>query len=351
MKIKKNKFIFLLLFIINLVITIFATYILPEKYFLDVKTITLPEFNMKGFIGSYPFIQRFYELTLLKYLPLPIIGFIQFSTTSFLIYKIGIPNKFEILNLKNISIYVALTLSAIFLAVPSKEFVTFLMFSSIPFIYMSKREHKILISFILIFFFSIFRSYFMLIPVIAVGIYLVSFIKLKNKGLSTIAYGLLIVIFLSFSYGIVNGVFLSQTTREDYVSIYTKMYNVNSAIVSPIPQDTWYGEAFGIIYGFISVNFPIFEGIKHIFSPQILGFVIWQIIVFYILLKLFSKCINDRKQHYYELWTIIILFSYFMVQGVFEPDLGTSIRHKIGFLPLIYFAFYYDNIPRKNKSI
>ena len=38
-----------------------------------------------------------------------------------------------------------------------------------------------------------------------------------------------------------------------------------------------------------------------------------------------------------------------MVQGVFEPDLGTSIRHKIGFLPLIYFALYYDRFIEREK--
>jgi hypothetical protein len=46
--------------------------------------------------------------------------------------------------------------------------------------------------------------------------------------------------------------------------------NINTAVVSPISQDTWYGEAFGIVYGFMAVNVPIIEAVKHILSPQVL---------------------------------------------------------------------------------
>jgi hypothetical protein len=40
---------------------------------------------------------------------------------------------------------------------------------------------------------------------------------------------------------------------------------------------------------------------------------------------------------------LIDFICFFIVQGIFEPDLGTSIRHKIGLFPLIYFALYYED--------
>jgi hypothetical protein len=344
MKIKKNRYAFVILFSINLLISIFAIFLFPERYFLDVKTITDPLLSIPGFIGSYPFSQRFYSITLLKYLPSPIVALIQFPITTYILYKIGIPNNFHKLNTKNILIYISFFLLAIYMSMPSKEFITFLMFCPIPFIYMSKKtvRFKIILSLFLFVCFSFFRVYYLLIPIFAVGMYLLSFIKFKNKTFSTIFYGLMIVVFLSFSHGIFKGEFLSQSTRENYFIVKSNK-SVNSAIVSPISQETWYGEAFGIVYGFLAVNAPLSEGIKHILSPQILAFVIWQMAIFYIILVRFSRCLKNKKQYQFEFWTLLILISYFMVQGVFEPDLGSSIRHKIGFLPLIYFALYYEH--------
>jgi hypothetical protein len=64
---------------------------------------------------------------------------------------------------------------------------------------------------------------------------------------------------------------------------------------------------------------------------------------------LYSVCpvfqmFKNRKQYQFELWTLLILFAFFIVQGIFEPDLGTSIRHKIGLFSLIYFALYYEDL-------
>ena len=117
-------------------------------------------------------------------------------------------------------------------------------------------------------------------------------------------------------------------------------------IQSPISQDSWYGEAFGIVYGFMAVNVPVLEMIKHLLSPQIVAFVIWELLFFYILFVRFSRSLKNRKENQIEFWTLLLLMGYFMVQGIFEPDLGTSIRHKIGFLPLIYFALYYEDFRR-----
>lgn len=172
--------------------------------------------------------------------------------------------------------------------------------------------------------------------------YLLSFLKLENKTFSTICSGLLIAFFLSLSHGIIKGEYISKLTRENYVINNANKNNINTAIISPISQDTWYGEAFGIGYGFMAVNLPVIEALKHILSPQVLIFVVWQLLIFYILFFRLSRCLKNKKDNQFELWTLLILFSYFIIQGIFEPDLGTSIRHKIGMFPLIYFALYYE---------
>ena len=349
--VNKSKLWFFTLFVIFLIISTLTIYILPERYFNDTKIIVIDRWKEIGWVGSYPFAIMFYKLTGMKYLPFFIIAMIQFPITTYILYKIGIPRNFHILNVKNVLMYIAFLLLAIYMSMPTKEFITFLMFSPIPFIFRSEKSthFKIIISLLLFVACSFFRIYYLLIPIFAIAMYIASFIKIEKKAISTIFSGLMVVIFLSFSHGIIKGEFLSKLTREDYVLNNTNRQNINSAIESPISQDSWYGEAFGIVYGFMAVNVPISEMIKHILSPQIVAFVIWELLFFYILFVRFSRCLKNRKENQMELWTLLILMGYFMVQGIFEPDLGTSVRHKIGFLPLIYFALYYDRFIEREK--
>ncbi len=348
-RINKNTLWFLVLFLVSLIISTLTIYILPDRYFNDTKIIVYDKYKEIGWVGSYPFAILFYKTTGLKHLPFFLIALIQFPITIYLLYKIGIPKKFHVITVKNVLVYVAILLLGIYMSMPTKEFITFLMFVPIPFIYRSQKStiFKVISSLLLFLIFSFFRTYYALIPIFAVGMYLASYIKFRKKALSTIFSGIMIVVFLSFSHGVIKGEFLSKLTRENYIVDNINRLNINSAIQSPLPQDTWYGEAFGIFYGFMAVNVPISELIKHILSPQIIAFVIWELLFFYILFVRFSRCLKDKKANQIELWTLLILMAYFLVQGVFEPDLGTSIRHKIGFLPLIYFALYYEDFRGK----
>ena len=295
--VNKSKFWCLTLFVIFLIISTLTRYILPERYFNDTKIIVIDRWKEIGWVGSYPFAIMFYKLTGMKYLPFFIIAMIQFPITTYILSKIGIPRNFQILNVKNVLMYIAFLLLAIYMSMPTKEFITFLMFSPIPFIFRSQKSprFKIIISLLLFVACSFFRTYYLLIPIFAIAMYVASFIKFEKKAISTIFSGLMIVIFLSFSHGIIKGEFLSKLTREDYVVDNVNRLNINSAIQSPISQDSWYGEAFGIVYGFMAVNFPISEMIKHILSPQIVAFVIWELLFFYILFVRFSRCLKKAK--------------------------------------------------------
>lgn len=98
---------------------------------------------------------------------------------------------------------------------------------------------------------------------------------------------------------------------------------LQSMIQSPIPTDSWYGETIGIFYGYISVNIPV-NALKHILKPQVIAFIVWQLFIFYLLYLRFQKCLINRNNLKYELWVFLFIFAYFVVQGLFEPDLGSS---------------------------
>jgi hypothetical protein len=350
MLIKRSTATFIVLFILNLLVTVLVFYVLPKRFFYDAVVIALDKGNEIGFVGSYPLTILFYKITGLRYLPFPIVGLIQFPILMYVLYKIGIPTDFEKLNIKNVIVYLGILMIAIFMSMPSKEFITYLFVSQVVFLFLNKRisfRTALFSSLFLLAVFGVFyRPYFFLIPIIAIGMYGASLVNFKNKTLTVIFYGLLIAIFLSLCYGVVSGQFFSEVSREVVNSSRIGSADANSSIISPVKPDTWYGETVGIVYGFFSVNIPV-NGFKYIFSPQILLFVIWQLFLFYILLVRFSRCIQARDKHKNELWILLILFAFFIVQGVFEPDLGSAVRHKIGVFPLIYYALYYDHFRKK----
>ncbi|UOX34937.1 hypothetical protein LXD69_05350 [Flavobacterium sediminilitoris] len=173
-------------------------------------------------------------------------------------------------------------------------------------------------------------------------------VNVKNKVASSFLAGLTIMIFMSISYGIVKGKHFSQQTREE-LNEERGMIDSNSILKSPIEPNTWYGEAVSIVYGFFSVNLPI-NGLKHFLKPQILVFIVWQFFLFYILLVRFYSLIKHKKELSTEYWLMLFLFAYFIIQGVFEPDLGSAVRHKIGVFPLIYYLLYYENFRKEVQS-
>ncbi|QLC66833.1 hypothetical protein LPB248_11190 [Flavobacterium sp. LPB0248] len=348
--IKKSKAAFLLIALVNLAVAFGAFFVLPPRFFYDAAIIAFDKGNEVGYFGSYPLTILFYKITGLRHLPFPVIALLQFPILMFILYKIGIPNDFEKINVKNILVYLGIFMMAIFISMPSKEFITFLFISPIAFMCVNKQfsfKKTIIISFLLFVVFGAFyRPYFALIPIITYGMYLISFINFKNRVLTTIFYGLLIAFFLSLSYGIIKGEYFSEISREVVNNARMGSADANSMIVPLVKPDTWYGEAISVFYGFFTVNIPL-NGLKHLLSPQILIFVIWQLLLSYILLVRFSKCLKDRENYKYELFALFILLSFFIIQGVFEPDLGSAVKHKTGIFPLIYFTLYYEHFRKK----
>ncbi|KOS07097.1 hypothetical protein AM493_14420 [Flavobacterium akiainvivens] len=342
--VKKNHLIFLLLAIFGWLLSIALQFVMPDRFLGDANTITTGIVE-EGLVGGYEISTLIYRITLLGKLPYPIVALIQFPVYMYILYKIGIPDDFHMLNVKNVIVYLAVIIIAVFIAMPSKEFITYVFIAIVIYIFKNSRISymwSIILSSLLLAVFAVFRIYFCLIPVLAMCMYAVTFVKLKNKTLATYTYGLLIIIFMSLSYGILKGEFLTESTRGFVNSDRSNALASNSIIVSPLPLGTWYGEIVSILHGFFSVNLPV-NGLKHILSPQILAFIIWQVLLFYILLVRFSWALKNRFKYRYEIWALLLLFSYFIVQGVFEPDLGSAVKHKVGLFPLIYYCLYYEN--------
>ena len=348
MRLKKSKFCFITIGLITLALGVLASYFLPEKYLYDAVHIYNDPYNEKGFIRSYPVSMWFYDFFMLNKLPFSLIGAIQITTIFWLFFKQGIPEKFNRLYFSNILIWFSLIAISIYISIPSKEFINILfVFMVVYYLRKNFKNLKIKIIFVLLLFVAYgvwFRPYYALIPFLAIASFFVSKIKSRNKIINIIIVSLLIAVFMSLSYGAIKGEFMSESTREALNEKREGSLDAQTLILSPVETSSILGESVGILYGYFSVNLP-FEGLKFIYKPHVILFVFWQLSVFLVLLSNYSKCLKGKTGNFKtKAWIFHILFSYFVIQGVFEPDLGSSIRHKIGILPLIYEAIFYNRI-------
>jgi hypothetical protein len=332
-----------------------AIFYLPERYMFDAFVIKLDRYNEIGLIGSYPFSIWFYNVLGLSQVPFPVIALIQIPLVFFLLYLVGIPKSFARLTLRNAVIWLGLFVFAIYMGFPSKEFITILVIFLIVFILKMKMQlykKMVVSSALLIGFGLIFRQYFILMPFLAFGIYLFSFVKIKNKVFYNIVIGIIIVSFMSLSHGFIKGEFITQGFRNKLNTERLDSENENAAtlILSPIKPDTFHGEVFGIVYGFFSVNLPI-AGLRFLLKPQVLIFVAWQLSLFYLLWIYYGRALRDKRTYAHHLWAFHLVFAYFIIQGIFEPDLGSAVKHKLGVFPLIWLAIYYDmSIIKRNAK-
>lgn len=323
-----------------------AALYLPERYMFDAITITLDQFNEIGLMGSYPFSIWFYHTLGLVKLPFYIIAWIQIPVVFILLYQLGIPHSFGKFNLRNSLIWLGLFVFSIYMGFPSKEFITILWMFIIAFILKSKLKlfKKMIVTTGLFLVFGWFyREYFILMPILAFGIYIFSFIRLKNKAVYNITVGLIIVTFMSLSHGLLKGAFITESFRNKLNTerLSSNDQSASTMILSPVDPSSFHGEIFGIVYGFFSVNLPI-AGLRFLAKPQVLIFVLWQVLLFCLLFYFYGNASRNRKRYSHELWAFHLLFAYFLIQGVFEPDLGSAVKHKLGVFPLIWLVIYYD---------
>ena len=349
MGLSKNQTLFVTIAFISIVLGVFAHQLLPEKYYYDAVLIAIDPYNQKGFINSYPVAMMFYDIFFLNKLSYPILAIFQLLIIFYCFYRLSIPKNFTRLYLSNILIWSALIALSIYISMPSKEFINILFIFLIAFILKSiQLRQKIKITIILVLFvlFGLwYRIYFIMIPVLAVTSFMVFRLKIRKKIIVSIFVSVLAAIFMSVSYAVVSGEYMSESTREELNEKRKGRQDSQTLILSPVKTNSPIGEAVGIMYGYVTVSLPFESLIKFYYKPQVILFSIWQILLFYVLIIKFNKASKESTSVYDErLWLFHIVFSYFVIQGVFEPDLGSSIRHKFGVLPIIYQAIFYTRL-------
>ena len=347
-----NKIQFIILAVISILLGIICPFILPERFFFDAILIVDDPYGEKGWIGSYPINMMLYSITGVAKLPFSIIAILQLPILFFLLWLIGIPRNFAKFTIKNCLIFLSFFMMAIFIGQPSKEFMTFI-FAAIVVYFFQNNQLSIGVSILItsllfIVFGGFYRPYLAFMPFIAFAIYSITRIRFKNRWIMSIFLGFCTILLFSLMYKVLKGEFFSEMSREFINELRLSRADENSdtIIISPIPVTNFFAEAFATAYGFVSVNFPI-NALRFFYKPQVMAFVVWQLLLTWIVIVRFGYLLKSFPNYKKELWLMSLLLSYFIIQGIFEPDLGSAVRHKIGMLPLIYYLFYYDDFKRK----
>lgn len=342
----ENKSVFIVICCISILIGCISSLLLPAKFFFDAQIIVQDPHNEIGWLGgSYPFTISFYNLLGLNKLPYSVVAIIQLPILCFILNKIGIPKDFNILTIRNIFIYISFVLLGIFVGQPSKEFLSFLIIALVVLVIQSKKidVNLKLLSVSLIFFLTgvLFRPYYLFIPFLIMGMWLMKFISTRRTlGINILIVGILLLVSCSFLYHFLKGDFITEAFRERINDPRRGEDYAQSIIASPLRPLSYATEVFSIMYGIVIVNFPIAE-LKLLLKPQVLAFVVWQLCLDYFLIKAYWKFSSNTKKYSNGFLILLICISFFLIQGIFEPDLGSAIRHKMGFFPLIYYFIIY----------
>ena len=236
--------------------------------------------------------------------------------------------KIDFRNLRNILSIICITFFfSIYFSVLSKDLICFL-FLFIPFCRINKTDFLKYFVFFSFVYGLFIRSYWILFVIF---FFFLNYVckKVKWKILGT---GFL-YISISFLYVKIKGDYISKL-RADTHSVLNANTNIDNIF---IPNNLFH-DLLNNLYVFLNLIFPA-NGIG---SKNEIFYYIF-IYFFIILLFKYYNLFNDRK--YFN-----ILFSFLIIQSLFEPDMGSALRHQSVFYFYIFlFLCNKVGVRRKNE--
>lgn len=231
--------------------------------------------------------------------------------------------------LKNFCIGLFLFIPAplMYMVMPSKEL--FLLSFMLLWINLYDRG-KVLNSIFLVLFYSIiFRYYFL--------ICFVSSLLARYLKYRIILFKLLLLILLPSLLFFHDKIFYSLSavvSRRD-ISFDLHYGVIRSSFENILTPDTWVNLIINYIYAFFRLNFIVlFEfGIKELFLQ------------IYVFLAFYVACISFVKHPI----LVAMFFGMFVFYPIFEPDLGSYLRHLSSWFPLLTYLLS-ENISKRNVS-
>lgn len=345
-----NKDLFILMiFLLFFSKVVLVHMFLPAKYFYDAETLAYRCVNSFEF-DTEPFAWLYHNINLLKFrtrfqweIPLTLIGnimlFLTFFNNDKIIYTLD----------ETIAILCIVVLSNVYIFQISKDFFQLMLFYLLVIIIKNKISfyYKIILIFLLLFLEGIyFREYYKLTALLFI---LVIFLFFITMSFSTKKRVLIIIAAILFCFAmaklvmpdefmeVVNvrdGLTTPKDGSSDSITLIKNIFSGGNSTIS-----------FYINYfiNFFRISIPIELLSKGAFYIPFFIFQITLIIrLRYEFIFIFSKDKVSIKRLENDILILAIIFAYFCVAVIFEPDFGSVVRHEIALYPFV-FALYNSN--------
>jgi hypothetical protein len=361
--IKRSWLFLILLYIQGVFIVLISDKIFPEKYFNDSKMIkdfyplvTNLHFN---FFDSYTNTARFYLIFGFGNFDSRIIEglftYTVFFICMFLVYRIsGIP----LTNRVFLFLCVWNAPTAVFLGQITKEVIALLVITfQLYALYKNTIKIKIIGAAIILFYALFFRSYWVIIIYFAVLIAVLVIGHFKVKGYKIIIdtiwkplFFIVGVLFLFFAAGLM-GQYLTDFRTD--VNIYRQndpdaVTLINNAYINTSVGTDLLNWVLAWLTLIVPVKLLLLAEIQHIF------FAVWNLFSVCLFIYIAKYLINHKIKDIPVIWSIAWIVSFSLVQGLFEPDFGSFVRHESVLLPMFFYIFLrYEKFrfEKKNKEL
>jgi hypothetical protein len=160
---------------------------------------------------------------------------------------------------------------------------------------------------------------------------------------------LLILISILFLFGFANLTGRYLTDARTSVNIGRLGSNeAETLIMNLMHNSSVFTDIINWLTGWIILLFPV--PYLNNFSYLQWGFIIWNLINLMIFLKLIKYQNKTTKIDYSTKWCIAWIIAFSATQGIFEPDLGSYVKHLIVILPMyFYLLFTFEKRISKNN--
>lgn len=354
---KNLQVVFFSLLLLQAGIIIFlAPHILPDKYFYDAITIRkqyikLPNSSFE-FFDSYANTARFYSFFGINKLKSALLeGYFAYSIIFLCLWF-----TFKFTNIKinrQIAMFILIwnIPVSIYLGQLSKDAIAFLFMGLITLLVVKSKKFTLFKVLSLIMIYSLFfRSYWFTYGVFILINYIIllnGYKIFKSPTIKTICYmvGILSLFIISNFFG------TTLTDARTSVNVFREgSADANTLISNYMPNLNFGTDIINWLVAFVTIVFPV--SLIPRMNILSLAFTLWNIFNICVLFRVFKNTItgnlNDRDIRRIKLiFALIISFTF--TQALFEPDLGSFLRHQLIQLPpsfyllLIYYKDYRKN--------
>lgn len=304
----------------------------PYKYFFDNETIRNVMTGEITADSSYTNVARVYSALGFdgdaSYVIEESVSAIIFIITSTLLF-IRFPKFFR--SVTGLSMFVVwIIFYAAYLSQMGKDQIAFLVVIFPAFVLLNNSSHSIEVFFVSTLLYAwFFRSYWFLI----VGMTILSYFFVRKSTLNNRKKVKMLVFSIFFEVVVILVVY-----RGIYGdSLLNIRYNINlgrqgaSAIQSMIPSllsnNNIFSEIINVGYTLLVMTLPI-----HLTSISQISYYLWLYMIVFIVVRSMKRSVHQGQRTQYYL---LFLISFFVIQSLFEPDLGSCLRHETILFPLV----------------